>query len=495
MTETTPSAAPEPTHLPLIGPRSLAAAFVALIVVLCGGTAWGSSDVRGEVVTHVSPGGIAERCVMLARLASAVYRPEAEAAERALCAIDFHDGTHALCPKLFSTSAGTLVYDLAGGPYAGRAPDFERQICPQGHIVTHEAPAGAVSYKMSVNTRESSATFANSAFIYYHFARYFDAAVHVPPAVLRSVDKDEHLRRVARVGESVSANRPPLRMLHAGWSTVVHAAQDPASYTPTDELFTSDRRQLYGVMLRPEGRRYGEEVNGSRRSGWGDGQSRDFQQTVPFVALATDRPLAEAIRQGLAQGHGASAVPADVRSEQVAYWMRELVDITLLDHLLGQQDRIGNIDYLTHWIWVEDGRVRQRRAMGERPPAEIAAFAPKRIKRSELGDNDAGIRTSYANFTRRTGMLDRLRHYPAGTYRRLMALARDFDSRGPLHEQVRTSYGLSVAEFAHLADNLQSAAATLRANCLAGRLRFDLDPDAVVLGRAPAEAKLDCERP
>ena len=75
MTETTPSAAPEPTHLPLIGPRSLAAAFVALIVVLCGGTAWGSSDVRGEVVTHVSPGGIAERCVMLARLASAVYRP------------------------------------------------------------------------------------------------------------------------------------------------------------------------------------------------------------------------------------------------------------------------------------------------------------------------------------------------------------------------------------------------------------------------------------
>jgi hypothetical protein len=275
----------------------------------------------------------------------------------------------------------------------------------------------------------------------------------------------------------------------------VRAAQDPASYTPADELLTADRTQFYGVMLKPEGRRYGEEVNGSRQSGWGDGQSRDFQQTAPFGALASDRPLAEAIRQGLATGHAASGIPADGRELQMAYWMRELVDITLLDHLLGQQDRIGNIDYLWYWVWAQEGRVHQRRAQDTRPPADIVEFAPKRLKRTELGDNDAGVRTSYANYTQRTGMLERLRHYPPETYRRLQTLARDFEARGPLFEHVRASYGMSGAELDRVAGNVAGAARILRENCRAGRLRFDPDPDAVALGRSPADARLDCDKP
>jgi hypothetical protein len=456
---------------------------------------WASDAVRGESVVHTAPSGVRERCILLARMPGSVYRAEQEREERELCAIDFRDGTHALCPKLFSTSPGTLVYDLAGGPYARRAGDFEREICPQGRIVTSEAPRGAISFKMSVNTRETSATFSNASFIYYHFARYFDAAVHVPPAVFRSIDRETLLKRVARVGEAVSATRPPLKMLHAGWTAVVHAAQDPASYTPTDELLTTDRSQFYGVMLKPEGRRYGEEVNGSRKSGWGDGQSRDFQQTAPFVALATDRPLGEAIRQGLATGHAAGAISTDAREIQMAYWMRELIDITLLDYLFSQQDRIGNIDYLSYWVWAEDGKVRQRRADGTRPPADIAGFAPKRIKRTELGDNDAGVRTSYANYTQRTGMIERLRHYHAETYRRLLALARDFEGRGPLHEHARTSYGMNAAEFERLAANVGSAARILRENCRAGRLRFDLEPEAFVVGRTPSEPKVDCDNP
>ncbi len=467
----------------------------ALLLLAFGTSAWASDAVRGETFAHAAPSGIKERCVMLARMPGGHYRAAEEAAERALCAIDFHDGTHALCPKLFSTSPGTLVYDLADGPYAGRAATFEREVCPGGHIVTTEAVHGAISYKMSVNTRETSATFANASFIYYHFARYFDAAVHVPPAVLRSIDKDAHLKRVAREGEAVSATRPPLKMLHAGWATVVRAEQDPASYTPTDELFSADRKQIYGVLLHPEGRRYGEEVNGSRASGWGDGQSRDFQQTAPFVALATDKPLREAIRHGLASGHAGSAIPADVREVQMAYWMRELIDITLLDYLLGQQDRIGNIDYLEHWVWVDGGQVRQQRAAGRQPPGDIAAFAPRRIKRTELGDNDAGVRTSYANFTQRTGMLEALRHYHPHTYRQLLAMARDFDARGALYEQVRSSYGLSSAEFDRIAGNVRQAAALLKSGCHAGKLRFDLDPEAVVLGHGPSEAKVDCDNP
>lgn len=473
----------------------LARAWLAAAGISAAGMATASSDVRGDATSFTSPHGVAERCVVLARMPGARYRTEEEAQERQLCSIDFHLHSHALCPKLFSTSPGTLVYDLSAGPYAGRQADFERDVCSQGRVVTTEAVGGAVSYKMSVNTRESSATFANSALLYYHFARYFDAAVHVPPAVLRSIDKAVHLARVARPGEAVSATRPPLKMLHAGWATVVGAAQDPASYQPTDELFTPDRQQLYGVLLRPEGRRYGDEVNGSRQSGWGDGQSRDFQQTAPFVALASDQPLADAVRQGLAQGHASSAIPAAVRAEQVVFWMRDLVDITLLDHIFGQQDRIGNIDYLPHWVWLDGGQLRQQRASGSRAPPEIARLQPRLIKRTELADNDAGVRLTYTNFTERTGMLARLRHHHPHTYAQLMQLDADFAVRGPLHAHVRSSFGLSAGEFDRIAAHVRSAAAILRSSCQAGRLRFDLDTAAFLRdGKTTAQA-VDCDNP
>ena len=468
---------------------------LAFALANAAGAAHASSDVRGDAASFTSPHGVAERCVVLARMPGAQYHADDEAQERRLCSIDFHQRSHALCPKLFSTSPGTLVYDLTAGPYAGRQADFERDVCSQGRVVTTEAVGGAISYKMSVNTRETSATFANSALAYYHFARYFDAAVHVPPAVLRSIDKGAHLERVARRGEAVSATRPPLKMLHAGWTTVVRAAQDPASYQPTDELFTPDRRQIYGVLLHPAGKRYGEEVNGSRQSGWGDGQSRDFQQTAPFIALATDKPLAEAVRQGLAQGHASRNIPADVRDVQVAFWVRDLVDITLLDHIFSQQDRIGNIDYLAQWVWLDGSQLRQQPATGSKPPEDIAGKAPRLLKRTELADNDAGVRLTYANYTQRTGMLERIRHYPPHTYAQLMRLDADFAAQGPLHGHVRSSFGLSAGEFDRVVANVRSAAATLRKTCRAGQLRFDLDTAAFLRDGKTDAQRVDCDNP
>jgi hypothetical protein len=464
-------------------------------LVLVSGSAAASSDVRGDEFRYRSPAGVEERCVMLARLPGGVYREEDTAQERALCAIDVHDRAHAICPKTFSTSPGASIYLLAGARYDGNPAGFEREMCPHGKGMAHDAYASWVAVKMSVNTRQSSATFANASWIYYHLARYFDSAAHVPPAVMRSFDKSAYLNRVALPGQALSANSAPLAMNHAGWVALVGAVRDPASYTPADELLTIDRAQLYGALLRAHGERYGEELNGSRRSGWGDGQSRDFQQTAPFIALATNQPLPEAVAEGLQRGWHAHSIPTAVAKVQVAYWMRDLFDIVLLDHLLSQQDRVGNIDFTRHWLWVEDGRVRSLPASGRQPPPELAAKQPLLLQRTELGDNDAGVRTSYLNFARRTGMIAALRHAPPDTYRRLIALANDLQARGPLHDQLRSSYGFSDAEFAHVVANTVDAADTLRASCKAGRLRFDLDPDAFLRDGRTDAVKVDCDRP
>jgi hypothetical protein len=134
-------------------------------------------------------------------------------------------------------------------------------------------------------------------------------------------------------------------------------------------------------------------------------------------------------------------------------------------------------------------------ARGGHPPDEIARFSPKLLKRTELADNDAGVRTSYVNYTKRTGMLEHIRHYSAGTYRRLIALDKDLGARGPLHDHVRTTFGLSDAEFAQIVSTTRSAAAILREGCRAGRLRFDLDPEAFLRDGKSAEVKLDCDNP
>lgn len=474
--------------------RTILLPVLALLLPLAG---LPSPEVRGSAREFRSPSGTVERCVAVAPLPGATYSADDSAEERRLCGIDFHGTTHAVCPKVFSTSPGTLVYDLSRGAHAGDPAGFERAACKAGGL-SREAAGEPTSFKMSVNTAQTSATFANAALVYYHLARYLDASAHVPVAVFRSMDREQHRTRVAARGVALSAGRSALAMNHAAWTVLERAERDPSSYRPREELFTPDGL-VYGVLLHPEGRRYSEEMNGTRASGWGEGQNRDFQQTAPFRALRSPEPLATAIAEGrraalsdptLRRATGSDATPA-----QMVFWMADLIDITLLDYLLGQQDRVGNVDYLPYWYWVDGGEVRRRRAEGRAVPSDLADVAPEYLKRTELGDNDAAVRTTYANFAKRTGMLEGLRHYRATTYRQLQRLAADFAAQGPLHQHVRSSFGLSEREFAQVASNVSTAAAILRESCRAGRLRFDVEPHEFLRTGTVAAAAVDCTAP
>ena len=468
---------------------------LAVLILAAASQSWASASVQGQAHEYPSPGGTTERCVVLARMPGGVYDDADTAEEESLCGIDFHDGSHALCPKVFSTSPGTLVYDLRGGAFAGKAQEFEQTHCAEGGVRKGGAQGAPVAWKMSVNTRVTSATFANASLVYYHFARYFDATAHVPAAVMRTMDRGAHSRRVSARGLALSAGRSALKMNHAAWQALHDAEGNPAGYTPTEELFTPDG-QVYGVMLRPVGTRYSEEMNGTRASGWGDGQNRDFQETAPFRALRSEQPLLAAIAEGrreaLKDPRLAKATGADATPQQMAIWMSDLIDITLLDFIFSQQDRIGNIDYVPYWHWVQDGRLMRRPASGKTPPADIAVHAPLLLKRTELGDNDAGVRLSYANYTRRTQMLEKLRHYRAATYERLLRLHRDFQSGGALHDYVRGTFGLSEKEFRQVVANTAAATAMLHAGCTAGKLRFDVEAEEFLLTGGVKPRSPDC---
>jgi hypothetical protein len=138
-------------------------------------------------------------------------------------------------------------------------------------------------------------------------------------------------------------------MNRTGWQVLVEADQKPDSYSPTDDLFTADRSSLYGVMLRSKGNRYNSELNGTRASGWGEGQNYDFQGTAPFLALRSPKPLAEAVAEGVAEALKDPQIRRDMGQStdprQIVHWMTDLTNIVLMDFILSQQDRVGNIDH------------------------------------------------------------------------------------------------------------------------------------------------------
>jgi hypothetical protein len=473
--------------------------YSAVLCLLLATMAHASDDVQGNETSFTSPNGVAERCVRIAPMPGAVYSDADLATEAAYCAIDLYAASVALCPKTWSTSPGMIVYDISDGPYAKDRKAFETRACPEGKDAKALASAELAKFKPTMNARGTSGTFSASPLVYYHLSRFFGADIGVPPAVWRSMDRQMHLSEVARPGVAISGHSHSSDMNRTAWHVLVDADETPETYNPTDDLFTSDRAALYGVMLRSSGNRYNSELNGTRASGWGEGQNYDFQGTAPFLALRSPKPLEEALADGLAEALKDLQIRRDMGDEtdprQIVSWMTDLTQIVLLDFILSQQDRVGNIDYVEHWVWIENGAMKSRRAVAHGPEVEPLPEGAFRLKRTHLNDNDAGARVEYANFAKSTGMLDDLHHFPAQTYRQLMTLERDLKAEGPLYTYLSTSFGLSDRQMAQLVKNTLLAASTLRMQCEAGAIRFDLDPEAFILTGTTTPELVDCGTP
>jgi len=472
---------------------------MAMITVSWVMAASAGAQVQGTTTTYTSPNGVQERCVAVTPIPGGTYAEADRAEERRLCGIDLWASSVALCPKTWSTSPGTLVYDISSGEFANDAARFEREACASGGRAIQSSAGELAKHKQSINTAESSATFSTSSLLYYHLSRYFDAAVNVPVSVFRSIDRSAHLERVTRPGVRLTDGKRSLRMIHAGWTALRDGEINPDSYSPTDELFTPDRTSIYGILILTSGDRYGPEINGTRESGWGSGQNRDFQNTAPFLALRSEKPLPEAIEEGLEEARLNPKLDNDMGSnvpdQQMVVWMQELTEIVILDFIFSQQDRIGNIDYRMAWTWSEDGRLHSRDATGSEMPSDLRAAAPLKLKRTWINDNDAGGRTTYTDFAEKTEMLEKIRHINPETYRKLLALDRDFDANGPLYTYFRDAFGLTSRQLGLIVRHTAHAASILREACRGGELRFDLDAARFLAEGASPAAETSCEVP
>ncbi|MCG6882313.1 MAG: hypothetical protein LJE62_01020 [Silicimonas sp.] len=466
----------------------------AIASLVFSAPAFASDAVRGNEATFTSPNGVTERCVRIAKMPGADYSNGDVEDEEAYCAIDFYDAGVALCPKTWSTSPGTMIYDISEGSYANDRAAFERNACHEGKSAKDLAADELAKFKMTMNASGTSGTYAPSSLVYYHLSRFLDTSVEVPVAVWRSMDAAAHRSEVSERGLAMTGSAQ--RMNHEGWRHLINAEANPASYVPTDDIMTLDRMQVYGVLLLSPGHRYGSEINGTRKSGWGAGQNRDFQETPAYRALRTDAPLPEAITTGLEGATRDRQIRKDLGDQgtpqQMVFWMRELSEIVLMDFIMSQQDRVGNIDFTPYWYWLEEGKAKHKKAKHHEPGDGDVPEGAILLRRTNLNDNDAGGRVAYANFAKTTEMLQKLRHFDGGVYRRLLALNTDLQKQGPIYEWLSVSIGLKDAEVRQFVNNTSLATGILQDNCRAGRLRFDLNPTRFFETGDADEDEVDC---
>ena len=442
----------------------------------------------GKTIEYTSSNGVKEQAISLPNIPNGKYSKKDAAKQDKFLAIDFYDSKIALCPKTWSTSPGTMVRDVSK---SGISQDtYERSHC-SGKTV---APAvdKLAKFKLTMNQHDTSGTFATSSLLYFHFSRYFDTTVHVPTAIYREMDRKAHRDRVTRSG----ARKTTRGMIAKGWDHLYRAEKTPSTYKPTNELFTPDRSCVYGVLLRGKGTRYGAEVNGIR-SRWGVKQNEDFQRTAPYLALQSSRSLLEAIKSGKSKAFRSSTLrkaTGDVSEVQMIFWMREITEIVLLDYIFSQQDRIGNIDYRWYWYWAQDGKVKKKAHKGsfnrskigsQTPPPEIAPFKPVLIQRTCINDNDAGGRVPYTNFAKKTGMLQKLRHFSKKTYKKLVALDKDLQSKGPIYQYIQANFVLGARQQRQITKNTRLALDILKDTNELGKLKFDLDKPSSYLLKSP----------
>jgi hypothetical protein len=98
----------------------------------------------------------------------------------------------------------------------------------------------------------------------------------------------------------------------------------------------------------------------------------------------------------------------DVDPRQIVVLDADLTNIVLLDFILSQQDRVGNIDYTEHWYWVENGEMKSRKAVPHGDETEPSARRRDEAEAHPSERQRRGRRVEYANFAKSTGMLDDL---------------------------------------------------------------------------------------
>ena len=414
----------------------------------------------GYVMAHpVAKGRRDERCVVPTHPRGVRYLPQDREAEERLCAYSFHIRRSepgrkavAICPKRTSTNPAVEVFKLPKGQK--KAALETKRIC---HRRRKPTP------KLAKLKHSITCSYAPSILAYYHLSRALEVGIEIPPAVVRTFDRKRHWQ-LAKLGMEIGASH-----VARSWETFEAHHRHRRWKFAKHRLLTDDGKQLVGALsVNPRGeRRYGR-LNGRGPPGH---MARPFLRGPIVAFLRSPTPVS-------------TRFPRALSSAQNIRAMRDVGDMFVLDYLLAQDDRFGNVHARQFdYSFEASSGLRRRRARRRRPPLPDAV----RVKEMVLKDNDCGV--ARANRMRRLKVMRELSHLHPRTYHRLQWLARSW-ALPELQRFAREQLRFTERDVARVGRNLTDLAALLARRCRSGKLRFDVDVEAHLAGiKAPTRCE------
>jgi hypothetical protein len=371
------------------------------------------------------------------------------AEEQELVRYDFYklgntaaDGAVALCPKDKSTSAAVELFAVPdNAPKSG--PET-----PAYCTAIRKSSKDLAKFKQTDNVFTTTSTAAILG--YYHLSRVLGDICEIEPAVLRTMDIEQH-KRVVKMAADLGIRGT----VRKSWDLFNRYYANPRGSSVAQTLFTKDFLQIYGGL---EKNARGEE----HYTEW-LAVGANLSSTRAFQNMADSRP-AQAILGS--RGFTQSNVQALIA-------MRDMSEMILLDYLMAQSDRLtgGNIsDYAT--IYYQDqGQIKNTRKADNAPAGATAVTVKKLI----IVDTDAGLLNQ--NVFEQKGYLNRISHMHPDTFARLVDFAQrwktDPSVKGFFHEECT----FSNSQLARFEKYLLNAATVLQSRKDRGQLRLDLSLD------------------
>lgn len=431
-------------------------------------------DLKGESSkSYFSPRGVEEKCVVPQKWPSGSYSDKDKKQEGKLCGHDFYN-TVGLCPKYNSTNPGILIIE----PTA----KYSREAINNSNCDTDK-----LGFKTDSKFKQSlSCSYTPSILSYYHFSRLLAGAGRVPVSVIRTMDIATHRQLTDKANaQSLSG------VIDATWRSFGEVHKNPARYP---KVVDDSRSQIYGaVVANVKGEFKYSEVNG-----FGDYETRypRFIKQVPFQNVASSNSVAK-----LAGSTDFNKVAP------LVVQMKDISDMVLLDTLLNQQDRIGNIHFKYVWYYQDSSKPgsweteksdaevvidkRTRKRLTSIPAEEKTAMTAKNavlVKEMYLKDNDCGVVKS--NMMREHSVLEKIRHMSYKTYTRFMGLAKVMPLEVTRDYMIR-EYLFDSKDYASVVANSQKAREILYKNCKSGALKFDVDLEDYLPGATVSAKSCD----
>ncbi len=403
-----------------------------------------------------------EICVLPKHLPFVNYRGKAGARdiadEQKLASYDFYKagaadaGVIAPLPKRRSTSAAVEVYQLPAG--TTRPPELTASYC----LGVEKNGKCLAKFKQTDN--QFTTTSTASILGYYHVARALGDICEIKPAVLRTMDIEQH-KKMVRLASEMGVHGT----IAKSWGLFNGYYANPKGSRVASALFTSDFTQIYGALL--------ENTTGEENYAEWLSAGSNLSSTHAFKRMADSRPVADIVGSKF-------FTQANV---QALVGMRDMSELILLDYLLAQSDRLtgGNISDYPFAYYLDGEKVKSTKASktSDIPPGAAQVV----IKKLTIKDTDAGLLNT--NVFEGKGYLAQIHHLHPKTYQGLQTLAQNWNADPAVKQFFHRECTFSNSQLARFEKYLLNAATTLRTRNDNGTLHLDLDLDAYFAGATP----------